>query len=435
VGCHHSPHPELSLFFYLVSHTGAIFGQMYNGLECSNSKATRWHNCPSQAAWDIVVLHLFKRVSCVSEEVMEHFGINPFANGYALAQQVIAEMVSVAGPDHTPIIWRTQPSMQTRYVTALEVSIATSQLMCTWSLFSTPSSSEDCSPEPLARLTHRDMFCQILRGHSSQSKSTSAIVVIWNQKISQLLQQSEGSDLEGYSVPVKPIPNVLYILRAQIGAYHTFFNRSIDIPFETIDATGSHIFSRIYGTEKSRLEFKKKYDKHVHKEQLLTGMTQFQLELAGAERSDIMTHATHFSNSCMPTQGVPRLIWEIQVTECKRLMGIVEKAGLHFVDEPREPELNNYHGDFATFPLYLADRFGIWCPEFSRLLLMVYTVYEETVLQYQNQNETPEDKKEKIRRDLFNFLNCFSFEKVSVPSGFLKLPVKRKHSYSTETAT
>jgi hypothetical protein len=112
------------------------------------------------------------------------------------------------------------------------------------------------------------------------------------------------------------------------------------------------------------------------------------------------------------------------VTECKRLISLVEIAGLQIVNEPRETELVDYPGSFATFPLHIADRFGTWCPEFPQLLKLVYSVYEESVLQFQSPNETPEAR-EKTRLGVQSFLFCFSLGKVNVPHSYLACPAHR----------
>ena len=396
---------------------------MYNGFECSQKKSNCWHTSPSEAAWAIVVLSLFRSVSSVSEEVMTHFDANPFANGFALAQQVITEMVSVAGSDYAPIIWRAQHTNQTRYVTALEVCLTPSQLLCTYSLFSSPRSVDGGISEPLLRLTHRDTFSQILKGHSIECDLP--IVVVWNQKISQLLlQQFQSADLEGLSFPSTPILNVLYILRTQIQTYHESFNGDTKLEFEKLDAAADHIFSKIYTTEKTQTEFQKRY--RTHCQSVLPCQSHFLMHIAGACRSPNTKYASHFVSSIMPTEELPKLIWGVQVTECQRLIGLVKKHGLRIVDEPRGTEVEKYPGGFATFPLYIADRFGIWCPDFSQLLLEVYAVYEESAIQFQNQNEAANSEKTKTLTDLQEFLLCFSFHRVSVKEYFLQRPQARK---------
>jgi hypothetical protein len=430
VGCHHSRHAyfnlyvfDLSLFFYPVLHTAPLFLHMFNGFDCSQDKKALWNNSPSEAAYGIVLLHLFRRVSSVKEEVTAYYGMNPFSNGLALAQQITAGLVAAvgsrAGSQHCPIIWRTQPTNQTRYAIPLEVRIAPSQLLCSYSQLTSAPPTVDSHPSP-DRLCRRDIFPSVLKGQNSSS--TLAIDVIWAQKISRLLQhipsadQAEFSALEAAIDSTVHNSNVLQILYTQIKAYHAVHNAHSVLLFETVDATADHLFSRLHVSQ----ELLQNFRRTVKKLPFSHRPSPFVLEIASPARSRTTTHASHFSSSIMPTNGMPKLIWDLQSTECDRLIGLVRSAGLLIVNQPREEELQSYSHSFGTLPLYIADRFGIWCPKFTTLLLTVYELYENSVLRYQNEISVPE--KTKICSAVKEYLYCFSFEKINIGPSYMLPP-------------
>jgi hypothetical protein len=390
---------------------------MFDGLKVQKRIGLGWKSSPSKAAWAIV-LHLFTRVPVVSEEVMRYYGkTNPFSDGFCLSKQVVAQLGVAAGSSNDPIIWRTQPSNQTRYVIALEVTIPVAHLHGSLReseiIFETPDQS--CTDTSLCR---HEIFGSMLKGPTGDTSES--LLMRWQWQLDQVVKGASSSEKieldKRLTVKVPSRTNALYTLAQLIRAYHVKNGPDVYAldktrRYDTWDTTGQHIFSVVYCDEKRFLDFFKQYDR---KRDRAPGHTS-SIQVATESRPADTTPASHFYSCIKPTDQLALAIWNIQRAECQRLLRTLHSAEMHIGKEllkattTKSCILTADHG-LGTLPLYIVDRYGIWCPEFTTLLHQVHDVYASIVLRYQAASSAV--AKASLRRAGHNFILVFSLNKV-----------------------